>query len=60
MAKGFPEVAGPGDGQRAESTGKGLMWGADFLYPGQPVQDWGQEGLHNINTVNCQGRGMPR
>lgn len=33
----FPEVERPGDGKKAESRGRGLMWGADFLYLGQPA-----------------------
>lgn len=48
---------GPGDGERAESRGRGLIWGADFLCPGQPAQDWGQEGLHSIKTLNFQEQG---
>lgn len=55
--KGFPEHGGPGDGKRAAGVGSGSMWGSGFLYPGQPAQDRGREGLHSTNTASCQGQG---
>lgn len=33
------------------------MWGVDFLYPGQPAQEWGQERVHSIKTLHFQEEG---